>query len=217
MSPANHFPADYRKARARVSSKPRRRQALASPRRLHPAAKGADGKKLFLDTATIGPRDAKKALLLISGHPWRGGLFRLGRADGAAARGACRGACRRRQDRDRACAQSVRLFVEPARQRGQCRHQPQFRRSHESAGERGLRRSADAIAPKDISPESVKRGEREAARLSRCAWRVQAAGSDQRGPIQTCRRALFRRQARKLVGEDAEGCVPRGTGAASSA
>ena len=34
--------------------------------RVHPTAQGRDGKPLFLDTAIIGPRDAKKALLLMS-------------------------------------------------------------------------------------------------------------------------------------------------------
>jgi len=46
--------------------------------RVHPQAQGRDGKPLFLDTAVIGPRDAKAALLLISATHGVEGYFGSG-------------------------------------------------------------------------------------------------------------------------------------------
>ena len=46
--------------------------------RVHPSATGRDGLPLFLDTASIGPRDARNALLLISGTHGVEGYFGSG-------------------------------------------------------------------------------------------------------------------------------------------
>jgi Protein of unknown function (DUF2817) len=60
-----YFPSDYRTGRRAfiVACEHDDVDVIA---RVHPTAQGRDGKPLFLDTAIIGPRDAKKALLLIS-------------------------------------------------------------------------------------------------------------------------------------------------------
>src|SRR5258706_9790264 len=75
--PAEHFPADYRSARhdfiAACSQ-----AGIDAIARVHPDAEGRDGKPLFLDTAIIGPRDAKKALLLISATHGVEGYFGSG-------------------------------------------------------------------------------------------------------------------------------------------
>src|SRR5471032_878819 len=62
--PAEHFPADYRSGRHDFIAACEQ-SGIDVITRVHPEAKGRDGKALFLDTAIIGPRDAKKALLLI--------------------------------------------------------------------------------------------------------------------------------------------------------
>jgi len=81
MSPANHFPPDYRSARANFIEAAEA-AGLGVTSRLHPAAMGADGKKLFLDTTTIGARDAKKALLMISATHGVEGYFGSGAQTG---------------------------------------------------------------------------------------------------------------------------------------
>jgi hypothetical protein len=81
MSPANHFPSDYRSARASFIEAAEA-AGLGVTSRLHPQAMGADGKKLFLDTATIGPRSAKKALLMISATHGVEGYFGSGAQTG---------------------------------------------------------------------------------------------------------------------------------------
>ena len=64
-SPEDHFPHDYREARnAFIQACEARDLGVTS--RLNGAVKGADEKSLFMDTTIIGPRDAKKALLMIS-------------------------------------------------------------------------------------------------------------------------------------------------------
>jgi hypothetical protein len=60
-----HFPPDYRSARANFLAACKAAD-IGTTARVHPSAQGRDGKPLFLDTATIGPRDAKTALLMIS-------------------------------------------------------------------------------------------------------------------------------------------------------
>jgi hypothetical protein len=42
--------------------------------RVHPTARAADGKPLFLDSTAIGPRDAARGLLLVSGDAAGSGL-----------------------------------------------------------------------------------------------------------------------------------------------
>lgn len=75
--PERYFPADYRAARAGFVAAAER-AGLGLTTRVHPSAKGPDAKPLFLDTVTIGPRDAKKALLLISGTHGVEGYFGSG-------------------------------------------------------------------------------------------------------------------------------------------
>jgi len=60
-----YFPSDYRAAR-RAFIAACETSGIDVISRVHPSARGRDGKPLFLDTAILGPRDAKKALLLIS-------------------------------------------------------------------------------------------------------------------------------------------------------
>ena len=64
--PERYFPADYRAARAGFVEAAEV-AGLGVTSRVHPSAKGRDGKPLFLDTALAGARDAKRALLLICG------------------------------------------------------------------------------------------------------------------------------------------------------
>src|ERR1041385_6350068 len=86
--PESHFPANYRMAR-RAFLETSEAAGLAVTSRLHADAVGAEGETLFLDTAVVGPRDVRSALLLISGtHGVEGyfgsgvqaGLLREGRA-----------------------------------------------------------------------------------------------------------------------------------------
>jgi len=65
MNVLDHFPADYRSARANFVSACAA-AGIGTTARVHPSAHGRDGKSLFLDTAVIGPREAPSALLLIS-------------------------------------------------------------------------------------------------------------------------------------------------------
>ncbi|HJW40583.1 MAG TPA: M14 family metallopeptidase [Rhizomicrobium sp.] len=75
--PAEHFPSDYRVARHTfVTACDQAGIDVVS--RVHPEALGRDGKPLFLDTAVIGPRTAKKALLLISATHGVEGYFGSG-------------------------------------------------------------------------------------------------------------------------------------------
>ncbi|OJT97537.1 MAG: hypothetical protein BGN82_08280 [Alphaproteobacteria bacterium 65-7] len=76
-SPESHFPQDYRGARRAfiAACEARGVDVIA---RVHPAAKGPDGKPLFLDTAAMGPRHATRALLLICGTHGVEGYFGSG-------------------------------------------------------------------------------------------------------------------------------------------
>ncbi|MBS0470087.1 MAG: M14 family metallopeptidase [Proteobacteria bacterium] len=77
MTPEDYFPSDYRSGRhAFVTACEQAGIDVIS--RVHPEAKGRDGKPLFLDTAVIGPRTAKKALLLISATHGVEGYFGSG-------------------------------------------------------------------------------------------------------------------------------------------
>jgi hypothetical protein len=78
---AAHFPADYRQARANFIEAAEA-AGLGITTRVHPNALGLDGKKLFLDTAMIGPREAKSALLLISATHGVEGYFGSGAETG---------------------------------------------------------------------------------------------------------------------------------------
>ena len=76
-TPEEHFPDDYRAAReAFVEAAEAADLGVTS--RVHPKTHGADGKPLFLDVAMAGPRDAKRALLLISGTHGVEGYFGSG-------------------------------------------------------------------------------------------------------------------------------------------
>lgn len=75
--PEDHFPEDYRQGRhAFIAACEEAGIDVIS--RVHPEAQGRDGKPLFLDTAVIGPRTAKKALLLISATHGVEGYFGSG-------------------------------------------------------------------------------------------------------------------------------------------
>jgi hypothetical protein len=75
--PVRHFPSDYRSARAAFVAAAEA-AGLGVTSRVHPRETGADGKPLFLDVACAGPRDAEKALLLISGTHGVEGYFGSG-------------------------------------------------------------------------------------------------------------------------------------------
>jgi hypothetical protein len=60
-----HFSPDYATARAGFLTACAA-AGIGSVARVHPHARARNGRHLFLDTATIGARDARKALLLIS-------------------------------------------------------------------------------------------------------------------------------------------------------
>jgi predicted deacylase len=75
--PEDHFPHDYREAR-HAFIQACEAADLGVTSRLNGSVTGADEKPLFLDTTTIGARDAKKALLLISGTHGVEGYFGSG-------------------------------------------------------------------------------------------------------------------------------------------
>jgi hypothetical protein len=75
--PESCFPADYRAARrAFIAAAEARGVDVVS--RVNPRAKGPDGAPLFVDVAAMGPRDAKKALVLVSGTHGVEGYFGSG-------------------------------------------------------------------------------------------------------------------------------------------
>lgn len=73
----SHFPPDYEQARANFLSAAAA-AGLGTTARVHPRAKAPGGKALFLDTATLGAREAETALLLISGTHGVEGYFGSG-------------------------------------------------------------------------------------------------------------------------------------------
>jgi len=77
MKSDDHFPPDYKTARANFLGACKAAE-LGTTARVHPSAKTRDGKSLFLDTATIGPREAKTALLMISATHGVEGYFGSG-------------------------------------------------------------------------------------------------------------------------------------------
>lgn len=76
-TPEHHFPSDYRSARAAFVAAAEK-AGLGVTARVHPSEKGRDGKPLFLDVAAAGPREAKIALLLISATHGVEGYFGSG-------------------------------------------------------------------------------------------------------------------------------------------
>jgi len=73
----DHFPDDYRAAR-KAFVEAAEAAGLGVTSRVHPKTHGADGKPLFLDVASIGSRDSKRAMLLISGTHGVEGYFGSG-------------------------------------------------------------------------------------------------------------------------------------------
>jgi len=87
--PEKHFPSDYRTAReAFVAAAEAAELGITS--RVHPRMHGADGKPLFMDVATAGPREAKRAMLLISGTHGVEGYFGSGVQTGLLRQGLAR-------------------------------------------------------------------------------------------------------------------------------
>ena len=81
LDPESYFPADYRQARRNFIAACQK-AGVDSIARVHPGAKGPDGKPLFIDSAALGPRGAKKALLLIAGTHGVEGYFGSGAMTG---------------------------------------------------------------------------------------------------------------------------------------
>src|SRR5271155_3250741 len=88
-TPEAHFPDDYRAARE-VFVEAAEAADLGITSRVHPKTHGADGKPLFLDVAMAGPRDAKRALLLIAGTHGVEGYFGSGVQTGLLRQGLAR-------------------------------------------------------------------------------------------------------------------------------
>ncbi|HWU25635.1 MAG TPA: DUF2817 domain-containing protein [Rhizomicrobium sp.] len=76
-TPEQHFPSDYRAARAAFVAAAEG-AGFGVTSRVHAKARGADGKPLFMDVAAAGARTAKRALLLISGTHGVEGYFGSG-------------------------------------------------------------------------------------------------------------------------------------------
>jgi predicted deacylase len=155
MTADSHFPASYRAGRdafLRACDE----AGLGVTSRVHPAATGDDGKPLFLDTATVGPRDAKTALLLISASHGVEGYFGSGAQTGLLRKGLAKRALKgakivllhalnpfgfawnRRVNEDNADVN--RNFVD-----------------HKNPPQNEIYDSlADVIAPKELSPETMK-------------------------------------------------------------
>src|SRR5471032_1345414 len=154
--PAEHFPADYRSGRHDFIAACEQ-AGIDVIARVHPEATGRDGKALFLDTAIIGPRAAKRALLLISATHGVEGYFGSGVQTGLMREGMARNAPKdtkivllhalnpygfswdRRVNEDNADVN--RNFVDYAH--------PLQNRPYEML--------AAEISPRDISPEAMKK------------------------------------------------------------
>jgi len=155
-APEAYFPADYRSGRAAFIEACEEAE-LGVTARVHPSAKGADGKPLFIDVATIGARESKCALLLISGTHGVEGYFGSGAETGLLREGLARRAPKgakiivlhalnpygfawnRRVNEDN--ADINRNFVDHAH--------PPANAAYESL--------AEFIAPESISPASMKK------------------------------------------------------------
>ena len=156
LDPPEHFPADYRAGRHNVIAACEHAGTDVITR-VHPKASGRDGKPLFLDTAIIGPREAEKALLLISATHGVEGYFGSGVQTGLMREGLARRVPRntkivllhalnpygfswdRRVNEDN--ADINRNFVD-------FKHPPE---------NKPYEMLADEIAPRDISPSAMKK------------------------------------------------------------
>jgi hypothetical protein len=78
----NYFPDNYRDGR-RAFVAACTAAGLDTISRVHPSESGRDGLPLFLDTVSIGPREAQSALLVISGTHGVEGYFGSGALTGA--------------------------------------------------------------------------------------------------------------------------------------
>lgn len=156
QSVERHFPIDYRAARdAFLHACSEAGLRVTSDE--HPTASGQDGKPLVLDSATIGPREARSALLLISGTHGVEGYFGSAAQSGLLRQGlverVVKGAkvvllhalnpfgfsFNRRVNEDNADVN--RNFVDHGN--------PPANPAYDSL--------ADAIAPKEISPQALER------------------------------------------------------------
>jgi hypothetical protein len=155
-APEEHFPDDYRAAReAFVAAAEEAGLGITS--RVHPKMHGADGKPLFLDVAQAGPRNAKRALLLISGTHGVEGYFGSGVQTGLL-----------RQGLARRLPKGVKLVILHALNpfgfswnRRVNEHNADINRNfvdhaHPPANE-AYDALADAIAPRTISPAAMKK------------------------------------------------------------
>jgi hypothetical protein len=86
MQIQDHFPQDYRSARAAFLDACGAAD-LGTTARVHPDATGRDGRALFLDTTVIGEREAQNALLMISATHGVEGYFGSGVQTGLLRRG----------------------------------------------------------------------------------------------------------------------------------
>jgi hypothetical protein len=75
--PEINFPRTYRSARRAFIAACQKARA-DSIARVHPAASGPNGNPLFIDSVALGPREARKALLLIAGGDGRDGSLGSG-------------------------------------------------------------------------------------------------------------------------------------------
>ena len=75
--PETNFPRTYRGARKAFIAACQRARA-DSIARVHPTAAGPNGNPLFIDSVALGPRGARKALLLIAGRDGRDGCMGSG-------------------------------------------------------------------------------------------------------------------------------------------
>jgi hypothetical protein len=155
--PESHFPQDYRGARkAFIAACEARGIDVIS--RVHPSAKGPDGKPLFLDVCALGPRTAQKALLLICGTHGVEGYFGSGVMTGLLRNGVAPPPDDAAGDDP--CAEPVRLCLGPAGQRGQCRSEPRFRRSYaQPPSNPGYDALAEAIALRDVRDAGFARAD----------------------------------------------------------
>jgi hypothetical protein len=153
--PEHYFPSGYRSARA-AFVEACESAGLTVAARQHPSALGIDGHALFLDTATIGAAKAKSALLLISGTHGVEGYFGSGVQTGLLREGLAKRAPRdgkivllhalnpfgfswdRRVNEDNADVN--RNFVD--------HDDPPANAAYDAL--------ADAIAPKDLAPDTLK-------------------------------------------------------------
>lgn len=154
-NPEDYFPADYREGRAAFIAAVEA-AGLGVTTRVHPGANGKDGLPLFLDTTTIGPREAERALLMISGTHGVEGYFGSGVETGLLREGIA--------DRVPAGAKLVMLHaLNPygfSWNRRVNEDNIDVNRNFVDFASPPVNRDygelAEAIAPKDISPEAMK-------------------------------------------------------------